>query len=154
MLETEICKKLKEKYKNTDSRFLGIDYGVKNIGVAISDNSRFIATPLTIIDNSNKENTIKKLETIINENNVSVIVIGLPLLMNGQIGDMVINVKNFGKELEKNFPNIEICYFDERLSSKKVENMLIKDFDLSRQKRKKVIDKIAAAEILQSVLDL
>lgn len=153
-MEIQICKNLKEKYKNTDSRFLGIDYGTKNIGIAISDTSRFIATPLVIIDNSNKENTLKKLETIIKENNVSVIVIGLPLLMNGQIGDMAIKAKNFGQELEKIFPNIEICYFDERLTSKKVENMLINNFDLSRNKRKKVIDKIAAAEILQSVLDL
>ena len=74
--------------------------------------------------------------------------------MNGKTGDMALKIKSFGTELTNHFHNIEICYFDERLTSKKVENMLIRDFDLSRQKRKQVIDKIAAAEILQSVLDL
>ena len=152
-METEICKKLKEKYKNTDKRFLGIDYGIKNIGIAISDTSRFIATPLITIPNNPKE-TMGKLQTIIDENNISVIVIGLPLLMNGQVGDMAEKVKSFGKLLKQNFLNLDICYFDERLTSKKVENMLIKTFDLSREKRKKILDKMAAAEILQSVLDL
>ncbi len=152
-METDICKKLKEKYKNTDKRFLGIDYGIKNIGIAISDTSRFIATPLITIPNTPKE-TMEKLKTIIDENNISVIVIGLPLLMNGQVGDMAEKVKSFGELLKQNFLNLDICYFDERLTSKKVENMLIKTFDLSREKRKKILDKIAAAEILQSVLDL
>ncbi len=150
---TNYFKDLKEKYLQTDKRFLGIDYGTKNIGLAISDTSRTIASPYKTLQNKNYNVLFKEFEEIIKEFDIEVIIIGLPLQMDGQMGDTAQKVELFKKELEKNFPTKQIFLFDERLTSKIGEKMLIKDFDLSRKKRAKILDKISASYILQNFLD-
>ncbi|MDE6223875.1 MAG: Holliday junction resolvase RuvX, partial [Alphaproteobacteria bacterium] len=80
-------------------------------------------------------------------------IIGLPLQMNGEEGDTATKVRNFKTELENRFSNIDILLSDERLTSSISEKMLIREFNLSRQKRKQVIDKLSASYILQNVLD-
>ncbi|MGN0929815.1 MAG: Holliday junction resolvase RuvX [Alphaproteobacteria bacterium] len=149
----ESVKYLKEKYASTNKRFLGIDFGTTNIGLAISDVSRTIASPYTTLKNKSYSILFKEFEEIIKEMDVSAIIIGLPLQMNGEEGETAIKVRKFKEELEKHFTNIDILLSDERLTSSISEKMLIREFDLSRQKRKQVIDKLSASYILQNVLD-
>ena len=150
---TNIFKNLKEKYSLTEKRFLGIDYGTINIGIAISDVSRSIASPYTSLKNKSYSILFKELEQIITEMDVGAIIIGLPLQMNGQEGETAQKVHKFKEELERHFPTIDIVLNDERLTSSQSEKMLIRDFDLSRQKRKKILDKVSASYILQNALD-
>ncbi|MBD5405281.1 Holliday junction resolvase RuvX [bacterium] len=148
-----IFKSLKEKYSNTNKRFLGVDFGTVNIGLAVSDVSRSIASPYKMLKNKSYSILFNEFEEIIKEMDIAVIVIGLPLQMNGIEGDTAIKVNNFKEELEKHFSNIDIVLFDERLTSAISEKMLIREFDLSRQKRKKILDKVSASYILQNALD-
>ncbi len=144
---------LKQKYFKSEKRFLGIDFGEKNIGIAISDVGRQIASPYTILKNKSYKELFPEIKKIIDEMDVAVIVIGLPLQMNGQEGKTAEKVRNFANNLSLFLPDIEITFIDERMSSGMAEKMLIKNFDLSRGKRKTILDKIAAAEILQRALD-
>lgn len=153
-MNNTICNNLKIKYSNTTKRFLSIDYGSKNIGIAISDVGRQIATPYTTIENKNLEYVYKELDQIIKQMDIAVIVIGLPLQMNGEEGKTVSKVKSFTEFIKKQNPSIDICFIDERLTSKLVEKFLINDFNLSRNKRKQIIDKLAATQILQTMLDM
>ena len=138
-----------KKFKEIKGRLLGFDFGEKRIGVAVSDIGQDIASSLVVIDN-NKE-LFNKIDKIINEYNPSGFVIGLPKNLDGAIGTISDKVYNFGIEIHNKF-NLPIAFYDERFSSKLAENILI-EFDLSRNKRKKVIDKLAAAHILQNALD-
>ena len=151
-----ICKFLKEKYLHSEKRFLGLDFGIINIGVAISDVSRTIASPYTMLKNKSYSALFPEIEKIVNEMDVGTIIIGLPLQMDGNVGDTAVKVHNFKDSLEEYFKtkgDIDICLTDERLTSAISEKMLIREFDLSRQKRKQILDKVAASYILQSVLD-
>lgn len=150
-----ICKYLKEKYATTTKRFLGLDFGVINIGLAISDVSRTIASPYAMLKNKSYSSLFPEIEKIIVEMDVGAIIIGLPLQMDGNIGDTAVKVHNFKDALEEYFKdkNIDILLTDERLTSAISEKMLIREFDLSRQKRKQILDKVAASYILQGVLD-
>lgn len=149
----ESVKYLKDKYKETNKRFLGIDFGTVNIGLAISDVSRTIASPYKTLKNKSYSLLFKEFDEIINEMDIGAVIIGLPLQMNGEEGDTATKVRNFKTELENRFSNIDILLSDERLTSSISEKMLIREFDLSRQKRKQVIDKLSASYILQNVLD-
>lgn len=149
----ESVKQLKDKYKETDKRFLGIDFGTTNIGLAISDVSRTIASPYNTLKNKSYSLLFKEFEEIIKEMDIGAIIIGLPLQMNGEEGDTATKVRMFTTELANHFPTIDIVLSDERLTSSISEKMLIREFDLSRQKRKQIIDKLSASYILQNVLD-
>ena len=150
---TNIFKNLKEKYSSTEKRFLGIDYGDVNIGTAISDVSRSIASPYKMLTNKSYTILFDEFADIIKEMDIGAIIIGLPLQMNGQEGETAQKVHKFKEALEKQFPNIDIVLSDERLTSSISEKMLIREFDLSRQKRKQILDKVSASYILQNVLD-
>lgn len=144
---------LKLKYANTEKRFLGIDYGDVNIGIAISDVSRFIASPYTMLKNKSYKDLFFEIEKIVSEMDVAVIVIGLPLQMNGEEGKTAEKVHIFQKELAIFFPELDIVLCDERMTSAMSEKMLIREFDMSRAKRKQILDKVSASHILQQVLD-
>jgi len=131
---------------------LGIDYGAKRMGLAVSDLSLTIATSYKILYRKELEQDLAELKKIITEKEVGAIVMGLPLQMNGIEGKIAAEVHRFAIVLEENF-NLPLLLWDERLSSSAVESFLIKEVDLSRKKRAKVLDASAAAYILQGALD-
>ena len=131
---------------------LGIDYGSKRMGLAVSDLSRTIATSYKILYRRTIEVDLTDLKSVIAEKEIGAIVMGLPLQMNGAEGEIAAEVRKFAAVLEENLA-LPILLWDERLSSSAVENFLIKEVDLSRKKRAKVLDASAAAYILQGALD-
>ncbi len=135
------------------NRIMGIDYGLKRIGIAMTDFLRITANPFDTVKNvSLKKNALKILE-IAKNNGVSVIVLGLPLNMNGTEGGMAETVRKFIEEI-KFLSDIEVTTVDERLTTVQAERMLIEEADISREKRKNLKDKVAAALILQTYLDM
>ncbi len=131
---------------------LGIDYGSKRMGIAVSDLSCTIATSYKIIYRKNIDKDLAELNQIIKEKEIGGIVMGLPLQMNGTEGEIATEVRKFAEVLEEKI-GLPILLWDERLSSSAVENFLIKEVDLSRKKRAKVLDATAASYILQGALD-
>ena len=133
-------------------RYLGLDLGTTSLGVAISDKTNTLVSPLTLIKfkSEDYEDALKKLMDIINEKNITTVVLGLPKNMDNTMGFAAKRSLNFKDMLGKE--GIKVILEDERLTTKIAENMLI-DFDLSRKKRKKVIDGVSAVIILQSYLD-
>ena len=135
-------------------RVLGLDVGSKTVGVAVSDPFGWTAQGLeTIQINEAKENFgLERLGEIIDDYEVSAIVVGLPKNMNGTIGDRAIASQNYGELIIEKF-GLPIIYQDERLTTVQANRMMIEEGDGSRKKRKQVSDKLAAMMILQSYLD-
>ncbi|GHT40480.1 putative pre-16S rRNA nuclease [Endomicrobiia bacterium] len=134
------------------SRIMGVDYGLKRIGIAMTDILHITSSPFDIIESvSIKKNTLKILE-IAKTNDVSVIVFGLPVNMNGSEGEMAKTVRKVIEEI-KLISSIEVTTIDERLTTAQAERILIDEGDISRRKRKGLKDKIAAALILQIYVD-
>jgi len=133
-------------------RCLALDIGDKTIGMAISDLLGITAQGLDTIHRQSNKEDIKSLGKIINDYDIGVLVIGLPKNMNGTEGDRCQLVRDFAKKIGNVYPNLEINFWDERLSTVAAEKSLI-EADISRRKRKKVIDKMAAVHILQGFLD-
>lgn len=131
---------------------LGIDYGSKRMGLAVSDLSCTVATSYKILYRREISVDLAELRKIISEKEIGAVVMGLPLQMNGEEGEIAAEVRKFAAILEENF-NLPLLLWDERLSSSAMENFLIKEVDLSRKKRAKVLDASAAAYILQGALD-
>lgn len=132
------------------SRILGIDYGSKRIGVAISDPLQILATELGIIDNLSIDQVLDDFSKIFAHYQIEKIVIGLPLNMNGSSGFQAEIVKEFAKHLEQ-FDK-PIIFVDERKSSEKAESIM-KDLKVDVRKIRKTVDKKAAGIILQDYLD-
>ncbi len=135
-------------------RILGIDFGQKRIGVAISDPLGITAQPVTVIAKGKtfSEDIEALTQTMSQYDGIQEIVVGLPITMKGEIGIQAQKVQEFVKALEEALP-VKVSTFDERLTTAAVEKTLI-SAGLSRQKRKKVIDKSAASFMLQSYLDV
>lgn len=131
---------------------MGLDVGDKTIGVAISDPLLLTAQGLETIRRENIKSDIDELEKIIEKFNITKIVVGIPKNMNNTIGPQGEKVLSFIDKLKKRI-SIEIVLQDERLTTVSAERILIEG-DLSRKKRKKVIDMVAATYILQSYLDM
>ena len=131
---------------------LGIDYGSKRMGLAVSDLSCTIATPYKILYRREISADMAELRKIMAEKEIGAVVMGLPLQMNGEEGEIAAEVRKFAAILEENF-KFPVLLWDDRLSSSALENFLIKEADLSRKKRAKVLDASAAAYILQGALD-
>ena len=131
---------------------LAFDYGEKRLGVAVSDLLLMTANPIKIIYRSSFDKDIAQIKQIIEEKEVGAIVYGLPLQMDGSEGKTTEMVKEFAQKIAKHI-DLPYAYWDERLSSRAVENFLIKEVDMSRSKRKETLDASAAAYILQGVLD-
>lgn len=135
-------------------KILGLDVGSKTVGIAISDLMGWTAQGLdTLRINEEQEDFgIDQLVAIIKEHNVGSVVIGLPKNMNNSIGFRGEASLKYKELLQENLPDIEIIMWDERLSTMAAERSLL-EADVSRQQRKKVIDKMAAVFILQGYLD-
>lgn len=132
-------------------RIMGLDIGNNTIGVAVSDLMGITAQGITTIKRESKKKDIEAIKTIIKDNNVNLIVSGLPKNMNGTVGPQAEKVMKFC-DLIREETGLEIEYWDERLTTVSAEKMLISG-DVSRKNRKKVIDKLAAVLILQNYLD-
>ncbi len=132
-------------------RILGLDVGSKTIGVAISDPMGWTAQGIKTIRRTKKEQDLEEINSICNEYGVETIVVGLPKNMNGTIGESGERVLALC-ELIKEKCNLPIEMWDERLSTVAVTRSMIEG-DLSRSKRKKIVDKMAAIYILQGYLD-
>ena len=131
-------------------RYLGLDLGTKTLGISISETG-IISNPLIILrHNEDFDYLIDELKKIIIDKKIDVLVLGLPKNMNNTIGERGEMVLKFKEKLE--VFNLPIVLEDERLTTRVAESILI-DADVSRKKRKKVIDKMAANVILQSYLD-
>ncbi len=132
-------------------RIMGLDVGDKTIGVAISDPLGITAQGITTIRRKGINSDFVELEKLITEYNVEEIVIGLPKNMNNTIGPQGEKVLKFVEKFNKKF-NLKVILQDERLTTVSAERLLI-DADVSRKKRKDVIDKVAATYILNSYLE-
>jgi len=134
-------------------RYLGLDLGTKTLGVAVSDLTNTIASSLTIIrfDSEDYNYTKDELESIIKEYNITDIVLGLPKNMNNSIGFRAEATLEYKSALEDWF-NLNVIMQDERLTTVEATNYMLEG-DLSRRKRKKKIDALAATIILQTYLD-
>ena len=132
-------------------RLLCLDVGTKTIGLAISNSELTISTPISIITRKNLTNDVLELNKIIFSRNIGILIIGLPVNMNGSEGPKCQSVRQFVKNISKSI-ELDIIFWDERLSTKAVEKLMIAN-DTTRAKRKKQIDKEAASFILQGLLD-
>ena len=140
-----------EELKKTTGSLIGVDPGTKTLGIASSDITRLIATPFTTIKRTKFSLDAEKLFSIYDQYKASAIIMGLPINMNGSYGPRSQSVKDFCNNLIR-VRDIPIFLWDERLSTLAVKRGMI-DADLSREKQKKNVDKLAAAYILQGLLD-
>lgn len=131
---------------------LGLDLGEKTIGVAISDATRSIASPLELIRKSKFTHEAARLFELMDERRAAGIVIGLPVNMDGTEGPRCQSNRAFARNLLR-LRDAPIAFWDERLSSAAVNRMLIGEADVTRARRAELVDKAAAAWILQGALD-
>ena len=133
-------------------RYLGLDYGTKTVGLAVSDRTGFLASNYGVIRYSETSEIFKELEKIVKDEEIEAFVLGYPKNMNNTCGKRVEETLILKEELEKKF-NLPVFLMDERLSTTEAEKVLLLG-DTSRKKRKKVIDSVAATIILQTYLDM
>lgn len=133
-------------------RILGIDFGSKRVGFALSDLLGITAQPLSTLERKNKETDFAVIEKIIADKKVTKVVLGLPLNMDGTEGELCRLSRAYGKQINERF-SIPVEFFDERLTSMQVERMLVEEADVSREKRVGAKDRIAASVILQAYMD-
>ena len=134
-------------------RILGFDLGTRTLGISISDETETIATVYDTLrfEENNYDSILPKIKEIISKEKVSKIILGLPKNMNNSIGDRALTTLEFKKKLEENM-DVEVIMQDERLTTVEATNYMLKT-DISRKKRKKKIDSLAANIILQTYLD-
>ncbi|PHQ71699.1 MAG: Holliday junction resolvase RuvX [Sneathiella sp.] len=132
-------------------KLLGFDPGTKTIGLAVSDKALKVGTPLVTIKRAKFKQDTVEIAKIIETHEIGGFLIGLPLNMDGSEGPRCQSIRQFQKNLEGYF-DLPMCFWDERLSTIAVTRTLL-EADTSRAKRAKVIDKMAAAYILQGALD-
>jgi putative Holliday junction resolvase len=132
-------------------RLLGLDVGTKTIGMALSDTTLMVATPLDTIRRTRFRDDVRRLIAEVERHQVGGIVIGLPISLDGSEGPRVQGVRQFARNLLEHLDR-PVVFWDERLSTAAVERGMI-DADLSRKRRSEIIDKVAAAYILQGLLD-
>lgn len=135
----------------TYDRLMGLDLGSKTIGVAISDVTRQIATPLETIARSKFAADAARLLSIAAREKVAAIILGLPVNMDGSEGRRAQSTRAFARNLAK-LSSLPLIFWDERMSTAAVERMLV-DAGRSRARRAEIVDKLAAAYILQGALD-
>ena len=135
-------------------RIMGLDYGTKTVGVAISDETCLIAQPLLTIERKKADKlrqTYAQLEGLINEYECTLIVLGLPKNMNNSEGERVEATKRFKEDVERR-TGLPVVFEDERLTTVEADRIL-EATDVAHSRRKEYIDKMAAAIILQTYLD-
>lgn len=129
------------------TQLVGIDYGTKRIGVAVSDLMQMTATPLKIVS------SMDELEKLLSDRTIGGFVVGLPKQMNGEEGEQAKLTRAWVQKLYEKYA-LPILFWDERLSSSAVSRIFVEQADLSRKRQKEIMDKVAAAYILQGALDL
>ena len=132
-------------------RLLGLDVGTATIGVAVSDPLGLTAQGVTTIRRQSKEKDLAALEEIVRQYGVEAFVLGLPLLLNGDSDAAVDKVKHLAEQLEERF-GLPIYYQDERMTTVAAHRVLLEG-DVSRRKRKQVVDKLAAVFILSTYME-
>ena len=133
-------------------RILALDLGEKRIGVAVSDELLMTAQGLCVLASKGTVKDLEQVGDLIRNQAVSTIVLGFPRNMDGSIGPMAEKVREFGRLLQEQNAAIPVEYWDERLTTAGAQRMLI-GADISRMKRRQVVDKVAAVLILQGYLD-
>ena len=133
-------------------RAMSLDVGTKTIGIATSDLMWMIANGVETIRRTSVERDFTRIGELIKEHEVSTLVVGYPKNMNGSIGERAQICEAFAEELRNRFPTCKVVLWDERLSTVAAEKVLV-DADMRRNKRKKIIDMMAAVVILQNYLD-
>ena len=140
-----------DELASTRGALMGLDPGTKTLGLAISDRTRLIATPLKTIKREKFTQDAQELLALYKANAAAALIVGLPINMNGTHGPRTQSVRDFCSNLLK-IEDIPIFMWDERLSTMAVTRGMI-EADMSRKKRKENVDKLAASYILQGVLD-
>jgi len=135
-----------------EGRVLAIDYGEVRVGVAISDPLRIFAFPLLVIDLRKTEDCIKEIQKIVIDKDIKKIIIGLPLQLDGKEGIQSGKVREFYREIKENIQNVDIELVDERLTTTSAQKTLT-NIGLSIKKQRGVVDKIAAAKLLEMYLE-
>lgn len=133
-------------------RIMALDLGEKRIGIAVSDDLLLTAQGLCVIETRGIENDLERVGELAAEREISQVVIGLPRNMNGSFGPMAEKVQDFGRRLATMQPQLSISYWDERLTTSAAQKALL-EANLSRKRRRQVVDKVAAVLILQGYLD-
>lgn len=131
-------------------RILGLDVGEKRIGIAVSDPLGWTAQGHSVLKRGKPESDLAYLSKLCVELEIEKIILGLPRNMNGSLGDKAHEVREYGQMLREHL-HLPVEYVDERLTTVSAEKILLQG-DVSRQKRKQVIDKMAAVFILQTYL--
>lgn len=135
-------------------RYLGFDLGTKTLGISISDLTKTIASPLTTLrfEEHNYDSIVPEIKKLIEEHKIEKIILGLPKNMNNSLGDRAMTTIAFKEKIEE-LLNISVVLQDERLSTVAAHSYLL-EANVSRKKRKGVVDKMAANIILQTYLDV
>ena len=134
-------------------KVIGVDYGLKRIGLSLSDDTATIAFPYKYIPNNGTPEVIKNLKKIILDENIGVVLVGVPSGLKGRESSVSLKVKEFIKELRDEIGSLAgIVTFDERFSSVQARKSLI-NLNVKRKRRKEIIDSVASTLILQSYLD-
>jgi putative Holliday junction resolvase len=132
-------------------RALGLDVGERRIGVALSDPQGILATALTVIEAKSVDDALRRIVALASENDVERIVVGLPISLDGSLGPQAQRVRSFAESLEA-CTDLPVVTWDERYSTADAERVLV-EAGVKREKRKKHVDSVAAAFILQGYLD-
>ncbi len=136
-----------------DHRLLGIDWGSRRIGLALSDVRRMVASPFGTLTRGKLTRTADEITVIARAQTVGALVVGLPLSMDGSFGPAAQRVRDWTRDLSA-LVGIPAAMWDERLSSAAANRMLTDEADLSRARRAEVVDRTSAALILQGALDM
>ena len=134
-------------------RLLGLDVGSKTVGLALSDRRLTVATPLRTLSRGKIADDTAALSAVVRDEAVGALVVGLPVNMDGSEGPRCQSVRQFVANLAARGLALPVAFWDERLSTAAVERLLVDQADLSRKRRGQVVDKLAAAYILQGALD-
>ncbi len=134
-------------------RLLGLDLGSKTIGLAVSDSLRTVASPLETIRRKKLFQDVERLQLLITERQPVGLVLGLPVNMDGSEGPRCQSTRQFARNIAERGIELPIAYWDERLSTAAVERFLVEEADMTRARRDAVVDRMAAAYILQGALD-
>ena len=132
-------------------RKMGIDYGDKRVGIAMTDALCIISSPFEVYKNTGRDDAINHIVELIRQYNVDQVAMGLPVNMDGTEGERAILHREIGEEIAQK-SGVEVHFVDERLTSAEAEEILISS-GVRREKRKELIDKISAQIILQTFID-
>jgi len=133
-------------------RCLGVDLGRVRVGLALSDPLGLVAQPLAVVEHRGPRRAVESVARAIDEHSVTTVVVGLPLLLSGAAGERAQDARTFVERLARQRPEVRVELWDERLTTAQAERTMV-DASVRRSVRKKTIDAVAAALILQSWLD-